>query len=53
MSRYIPDLVVRMIGECEAQEMIEFMAFLSMLVHKLKVGRRVVLSCCCPFDTAC
>lgn len=37
-TRYIPTLVVNMVGEFDAQELVEFLSFLGMLAHKLNVS---------------
>ncbi|GHJ86694.1 hypothetical protein NliqN6_3096 [Naganishia liquefaciens] len=34
-TRYMPTLVVNMVGEFDAQELVEFLSFLGMLAHKL------------------
>ena len=39
-TRYMPTLVVNMVGEFDAQELVEFLSFLGMLAHKLNVRRR-------------
>lgn len=36
-TRYMPTLVVNMVGEFDAQELVEFLSFLGMLAHKLNV----------------
>lgn len=38
----VPALVVNMAREFEAQEVVEILAFLGMLLHKLKVGRVIL-----------
>jgi hypothetical protein len=37
-TRYMPTLVVNMVGEFDAQELVEFLGFLGMLTHKLNVS---------------
>jgi hypothetical protein len=37
-TKYMPTLVVNMVGEFDAQELVEFLSFLGMLAHKLNVS---------------